>query len=105
MFGKNYDTKNSKIGFLLLKYRLSADFKNSLLRKMFLNGEPMRKGDLVEYKDPLPDEEGLKFILLEDPDGERVLAEAVVDLVIRPSYILQVSDIKMSDQNLDQQSM
>lgn len=55
----------------------------------------MKKGDLVEYKNPLPDEKGLRLILLEEPDGGRVLAEAVVNMVIKPSYILNISEIQI----------
>lgn len=55
----------------------------------------MKKGDIVEFKEPLEDEIGLTFILLEDPDGDRVLAEAVVDMEIRPTYILKLIDIRL----------
>lgn len=55
----------------------------------------MKKGDVVEYKDPLPDEKGLRFLLLENPDGGRVLGEAMVDMAIKPFYILEVSEIKL----------
>ena len=57
----------------------------------------MKKGDTVEYKSPMPDEIGIKFILLEEPDGGRVLAEAIVDFVIRPSYVLNISEIEQVD--------
>lgn len=59
----------------------------------------MKKGDLVEYINPLQDEIGLKFILLEEPDGGRVLAEALVDMVIRPSYVLGIDDIRIISKN------
>ena len=55
----------------------------------------MKKGDLVEYKNPLPDEKGLTFILLEEPDDGRVLTEALVNMVIKPSYILNISEIQL----------
>lgn len=55
----------------------------------------MKKGDLVEFINPMQDEIGLKFILLEEPDKDRVLAEAMVDMVIRPSYVLRIDDIKL----------
>ena len=55
----------------------------------------MVKGDIVEFTKQMEDELGLKFILLENPDGGRVLAEAVVDMAIRPSYILRVDEIKV----------
>jgi hypothetical protein len=54
----------------------------------------MKKGDVVEFVDPLPEEKGLKYLLLEDPDGGRVLAEAIVEMVIRPTQILKLSEIR-----------
>lgn len=60
-----------------------------------LSGDIMTKGELVELRNPQQDEVGLRFILLEDPDSGRVLAEAVVDMAIRPSYILRVDEIKV----------
>ena len=58
----------------------------------------MKKNDIVEYKKPLLDEIGVKFILLEEPDGGRVLVEAIVDMEIRPTYILNVSDLKLVEE-------
>lgn len=55
----------------------------------------VKKGDLVEFRNPMQDEIGLKFVLLENPDNDRVLAEAVVDMIIRPSYVLRIDDIKL----------
>lgn len=55
----------------------------------------MKKDDIVEFKEPLEDEIGLKFILLEEPDGGRVLAEALVNMEIRPTYILMLTDIRL----------
>lgn len=57
----------------------------------------MKKGDVVEYKQPLEGEIGIKYMLLENPDGGRVLAEAIVDMVIRPTCILLVDKIKLSE--------
>jgi len=56
----------------------------------------MIKGEIVEFTNPSEDEIGLKFILLEDPDGGRVCAEALVNMVIRPCYILRLSDIRLA---------
>lgn len=54
------------------------------------------KGAIVRYKRPKPDEIGLTFVLLEEPDGGQVLAEAIVPMTIRPSCILQVSEIEVT---------
>lgn len=54
------------------------------------------KGAIVRYKRPMADEIGTTFLLLEEPDGGRVLAEALVNLPIRPTLILQVSEIEVT---------
>ena len=51
----------------------------------------------MEFKNPLPDEIGLKSILLEDVDGDKVLGEAMVDLVIRPTYNFCIEDIQLCE--------
>lgn len=53
-----------------------------------------KKNDIVEYRSPNPDEIGLRFKLIEDPDGDRVLGEAIVPMRIKPTYILKLNEIK-----------
>jgi len=60
----------------------------------------MKKGDIVDFKDPFPEELGLKLLLIEDPDGDRVLAEAMVDLIIRPSYVVEISELRLVLQDI-----
>jgi hypothetical protein len=56
-----------------------------------------KKGDLVRFKDPMNDNEVKeRFILLEDPDGGRVLAEGVCNLPIRPSGVLRVEELELA---------
>jgi hypothetical protein len=57
----------------------------------------MKKGDFVKLKYPLDhNEEEERFILLEDPDGGRVLVEGVCDLSIRPTRILNIDDLELA---------
>lgn len=57
----------------------------------------MKKGDFVKFKEPLDqDEEQERFILLEDPDGGRVLVEGVCNLTIRPTRILDIDELVLA---------
>ena len=54
----------------------------------------MKKGDLVKFKEIIdPDDEKVRMLLLEDPDGGRVLVEALVGLQFNPTYVYQVNDL------------
>ena len=55
----------------------------------------MKKGDIVEFRRHFPDEEGVRYMLIEEPEGDRVLAVALLDLVIKPTYVLKIEDIKL----------
>jgi len=56
----------------------------------------MKKGDKVRFKTPVDEtEEKERFILLEEPDGGRVLAEGICNLPIRPTKVLSVEDIEI----------
>lgn len=55
----------------------------------------MKKGDIVKFRKAVdPCDEDLRMILLEDPDGGRVLVESVVDMKIRPTYRYNVEDLE-----------
>jgi hypothetical protein len=55
----------------------------------------LRKGDLVRFKEPLDENERQeRFVLLEDPDGGRVLGEGVCNLPIKPTRVLKVDEIE-----------
>lgn len=55
----------------------------------------MRKGDIVKFRKVVdPGDESLRMILLEDPDGGRVLVESLVDMKIRPTSRYNVEDIE-----------
>lgn len=59
----------------------------------------MKKGDRVRFKMPSNEtEEKERFILLEDPDGGRVLAEGICNLPIRPTTILRIDEIELDEQ-------
>ena len=54
----------------------------------------MRKGDIVKFRKAVdPGDEDLRMILLEDPDGGRVLVESVVDMKIRPTYRYNIEEL------------
>lgn len=56
----------------------------------------MRKGDIVKFRNVVDaGDEDLRMILLEDPDGGRVLVESVVDMNIRPTYRYSVEDLEL----------
>lgn len=55
----------------------------------------MKKGDIVKFRKAVdPGDEDLRMILLEDPDGGRVLVESVVDMKIRPTYRYDVENLE-----------
>jgi hypothetical protein len=55
----------------------------------------MKKGDIAKFRNPLNDtEEKERFILLEDPDGDRVLVEGICNLPIRPTAIYRIDEIE-----------
>jgi hypothetical protein len=57
--------------------------------------EELKKGDLVRFREPLDENEKLeRFVLLEDPDGGRVLGEGVCNLPIKPTKVLRVEEIE-----------
>ena len=55
----------------------------------------MKKGDIVKFRKAVDvGDEDLRMILLEDPDGGRVLVESIVDMKIRPTYRYSVDDLE-----------
>ncbi|HIJ94624.1 MAG TPA: hypothetical protein HPP94_02585 [Desulfuromonadales bacterium] len=59
----------------------------------------MKKGDVVKFKNVVDDgDESLRMILLEDPDGGRVLVESIVEMNIRPTYRYSVDDLETCTQ-------
>lgn len=55
----------------------------------------MKKGDIVKFRKAVdPGDENLRMILLEDPDGGRVLIESVVDMKIRPTCRYNIENLK-----------
>lgn len=56
----------------------------------------MRKGDIVKFRKAVdPGDEDLRMILLEDPDGGRVLVESIVDMKIRPTYRYSIEELEI----------
>lgn len=55
----------------------------------------MKIGDIVKFRKAVdPGDENLRMILLEDPDGGRVLIESVVDMKIRPTCRYNIENLK-----------
>ena len=56
----------------------------------------MQKGDIVKFKKVVDaGDEDLRMVLLEDPDGGRVLVVAIVDMKIKPTYRYNVEDLEV----------
>ncbi|MDH4164357.1 MAG: hypothetical protein OEW15_16970 [Nitrospirota bacterium] len=54
----------------------------------------MKKGDIVKFKETVDvGDEKVRMRLLEDPDGGRVLVEALVGMQLNPTYVYQVKDL------------
>lgn len=54
----------------------------------------MKKGDIVKFRNVVDEgDENLRMILLEDPDGGRVLVESIVDMNIRPTCRYNLEDL------------
>lgn len=61
-----------------------------------MSGGNMKKGDVVKFRNAVdPGDEDLRMILLEDPDGGRVLVESIVDMKIRPTYRYSIEDLEI----------
>lgn len=56
----------------------------------------MKKGDIVRFIVCIDeDDNNLRFLVLENPDGGRVLVEAIVDMNLRPTYRYNVADLEV----------
>lgn len=54
----------------------------------------MKKGDIVRFREVVdPGDEEVRMRLLEDPDGGRVLVEALMGMELNPTYIYPVNDL------------
>jgi hypothetical protein len=59
----------------------------------------MKKGDTVKFKNIVDKgDETARMILLENPDGGRVLVEDICSLPIRPTRVLPVKDLEVTEQ-------
>ena len=55
----------------------------------------MKKGDIVKFKKVVDaGDKDLRMVLLEDPDGGRVLVEYIVDMNIRPTCRYNVENLE-----------
>ena len=54
----------------------------------------MKKGDLVKFNEIVdPGDDEVRMVLLEDPDGGKVLVEALVELQFNPTYVYPIKDL------------
>ena len=59
----------------------------------------MKKGDFVRFREAVdPGDEKVRMRLLEDPDGGRVLVEALVGMEFNPTYVYPVNDLVICDE-------
>lgn len=57
----------------------------------------MKKGDIAMYREPLDEAERQeRFVLLEEPDGGRVLVKSICNLPIPPTKIVRMNEIELS---------
>ena len=60
----------------------------------------MKKGDIVKFNQVVePGDEKVRMRLLEDPDGGRVLVEAMVGMELNPTYVYPIKDLVKCDQS------
>jgi len=58
----------------------------------------MKKHDVVKFKDPVSDIEKIsRFVLLEDPDGPRVLVKEICDMYLPRTTIFNVDELIVCD--------
>jgi len=56
----------------------------------------MKQGDIVRFIIAIDkDDNDLRMRVIEDPDGGRVLVEALVDMRIKPTYRYNVADLQV----------
>lgn len=56
----------------------------------------MKKGDVVKFKNIVDaGDENVRMVLLEDPDGGRVLVEDICDMNIKPTWRYNVEDLEV----------
>jgi hypothetical protein len=56
----------------------------------------MKKGDIVKFKKIVDaGDEALRMVLLENPDGGRVLLAAIIDMKIKPTSRYNIEDLEV----------
>ena len=61
-----------------------------------ITGTMMKKGDVVKFKEEKdPGDAACKMVLVEDPDGGRVLVRHLVDMKIQPTSIYLTKDLQL----------
>lgn len=60
----------------------------------------MKKGDIVKFKNVVDvGDEDLRMVLLENPDGGRVLVEAIVEMNLKPTSRYNIEDLEVCDKD------
>lgn len=56
----------------------------------------MKKGSVLKFKRPVDADEGhIRMILLEDPDGGRVLVRDLLDMPLPPTHVYPVDSLEV----------
>lgn len=55
----------------------------------------MQAGDIVKYAVPQDDETGFRFVLLDNPEIQRVRIKLICDWTIAPIEVVDVSEITL----------
>lgn len=56
----------------------------------------MKKGDVVKFKTVIDvGDENARMVLLEDPDGGRVLVEDICNMIIKPTSRYNIDDLEI----------
>lgn len=59
-------------------------------------GTMMKKGDIVKFKEEKdPEDAACRMVLVENPDGGRVLVRHLVDMKIQPTSIYLTKDLQL----------
>ena len=65
----------------------------------------MKKHDVVKFKDPVSDiEVKSRFVLLEDPDGPRVLVKEIYDMPFPRTTIFNVDELVVCDMTSEEEA-
>lgn len=96
--GSNYEI------ILLWSYFTGPALNVHTTIELLIQEQAMEKNDVVKFKKFLePGDDKLKMVLLEDPDGGRVLVKALAGMAINPTNRYNVDELELIDPKYDYQ--